>query len=48
MLALLLLSIVPMPDVVIDTVDAVEVNHVHDPDTGKECFTQTIFWRWVP
>jgi len=48
-LLLLLLSIIPQPDGIYrDSVDVIEVNHVHDPDDGRHMVDQIIFWRTYP
>jgi len=46
-LALLLLSIVPIDDVVCDRVAVIEVNHFYD-DQGRLVFDQAIFYDWSP
>jgi hypothetical protein len=43
--ALLLLALQPVPLVVTDQVDRVEVNHCHDEE-GRRYLSQLIFWRW--
>lgn len=43
-----LLAILPSPDVAVDVVDVVEINHVCDRWTGKEHLVQAIYWRWIP
>jgi hypothetical protein len=45
MIALLLLSIIPQPYPVTDSVDVIEKNHFYDDD-GKLTFSQWIFWKW--
>ena len=43
--ALLLLTLIPHDPVLHDTVDIVEINHVHDAN-GRLVLTQLIFWDW--
>ena len=33
-------------EVVVDKVDIIEVNYVHDGDTGKLKYAQLLFWEW--
>ena len=42
---LLLFSIVQGRDVIDDSVDVIEFNHMHAAD-GSHSFTQVIFWDW--
>ncbi len=46
---LLILAALPAPGgTAVETCDLIEINHVHDRDTGKPILCQAVFYDWRP
>lgn len=46
MFAVMLLTLIPHEAIATDRCDVIEINSVHDKETGKFIFRQAIWWNW--